>query len=90
MQWAVFPDEVRDLQMGKEVSGCPLLALHPFLDDNGLMRVGGRLAHSTEPYAKRHPLIVPGKHTLTKLIVRTEYCRLLHAGPTLVAASLAR
>ena len=37
MQQAAFPDELRDLQIGKEVSGCPLLALHPFVDDNGLM-----------------------------------------------------
>ena len=48
-QRAVFLEEIRDIQMGKEVSGRPLLALHPFIDDNGLMRVGGRLAHSTEP-----------------------------------------
>ena len=68
-QRAAFPDIVRALQMGKEVSGGPLLALHPFLDDNGLMRVGGRLAHSSEQYAKRHPLIILGKHTLTKLIM---------------------
>ena len=89
-QWAVFPDDVRALRMSNEVSGGPLSALHPFLDANGLLRMGRRLAHSSEPYSTRHPLIIPGKHTLTKLTIRTEHCRLLHAGPTLVAVSLAQ
>ena len=52
--------------------------------------MGGRLSQSSEPYDRRHPIIVPGRHDLTKLMVRYEHSRLLHAGPTLVAASLAR
>lgn len=90
VQRTTFPDEIGTLRMGRQITGGPLLALHPFLDSNGLMRVGGRLTHSTEPYAKIHPVIIPGKNTLTKLIIRTEHQRLLHAGPTLVAASLSR
>ena len=35
-----------------------------------------------------HPLILPGKHTFTRLLIRTEHYRLLHAGPTLIPASL--
>ncbi len=35
-----------------------------------------------------HPVILHKKHPLTKLIVRTEHLRLLHAGPTLVLSSL--
>ena len=35
-------------------------------------------------------MILSGKHPITKLIVRTEHARLLHAGPTLLTCSLSR
>ena len=67
-----------------------LLALNPFIDSHGILRVGGRGSHSEMSYNSRHPVILPGKHPITKLIVRTEHLRLLHAGTTLTAASLSR
>ncbi len=54
---------------------------HPILDSNNLLRVGGR---------SQHPLILHGKHPITRLIIHSEHQRLLHAGPTLLAASLCR
>ena len=48
------------------------------------------MCRSEMPYTKRHPVILPGSHTVTKLIMRTEHLRLLHAGPTLTATSLSR
>ena len=65
------------------------MPLHPFIDQRGLLRVGGRIGLSQQPYERCHLLIVSGKHLLTKLIIRGEHLRLLHAGPTLGAASLA-
>ena len=55
-----------------------------------LLCIGGRLEHSTEPFGKRDPLILPGKHKFTKLIIMVEHLRLLYVGPTLVTASLGR
>ena len=37
-----------------------------------------------------HPALLHGKHPLTHLIIRDEHLRLLHAGPTLLTASLSR
>ena len=37
-----------------------------------------------------HPVILSGKHPLTKLMIQTEHIRLLHAGPTLLTSSLSR
>ena len=62
----------------------PLLPLHPFLDSNKLLRVGGRQQNSKLSYSKQHPLILHGKHHVTKLIIRSEH----HAGPTLLTTSL--
>ncbi|XP_039758296.1 uncharacterized protein LOC120632536 [Pararge aegeria] len=58
-----------------------LLSLSPFLDENKVMRVGGRLDSSTYSYEKRHPIVLDGKHHFTKLLFRREHLRLLHAGP---------
>ena len=67
-----------------------LLPLHPVVDKEGLLRVGGRMKHAGLFFHRRHPIILPGSHTFTKLLVRSEHQRLLHAGPTLVTASLSR
>ena len=82
-----FPDEIATLGKGSELSRGRLLLLHPFLDENGLLRVEGRIHQSTESYDKQHPFIIPGKHHVTKMLIEYEHARRLHAGPTLVAAS---
>ena len=61
VQRTTFPDEINTLRMGKQISGGPPSPFHPFLDSNGLMRVGVGLTHSTEPYAKQHQVIIAGK-----------------------------
>ncbi|XP_046985874.1 uncharacterized protein LOC124555853 [Schistocerca americana] len=40
--------------------------LHPFVDAEGILRVGGRLMNASVPYDERHPIIVPPMHHLTK------------------------
>ena len=52
--------------------------------------MGGRQQNSRLTYDSQHPLILHGKHPVSKLIIRTEHVHLLHAGPLLVAASLGR
>lgn len=90
-QSAFFATEVRLLRDGKALhKGGPLLALHPFVDSRGLLRVGGREAQSKLAYSVHHQLILPKNHPVTNFIVRTEHLRLLHAGPMLIAASLGR
>ena len=42
------------------------------------------------PYQTQHQVILSGKQPLTKLLIRSEHLRLLHAGPTLLGASLGR
>ena len=50
--------------------------------------MGGREHHSGRAYSSRNPVILPGKHIITKLLIRYEHSRLLDAGPTLLSASL--
>ena len=90
-QQVAFEENLVLLENGKQLyHKSKLLSLQPFLDELGLMRLGGRMRHSKMSFAKRHPVILPGQHAVTKLVVRTEHLRLLHAGPTLTTASLSQ
>ena len=90
-QEAHFVDEITSLKAGKGLPrGSNLLALHPFVDSDGVLRVGGRECNSNLAYSQMHPVILHGKQVLTRLIIRSEHLRLLHAGPTLVFSSLSR
>lgn len=62
----------------------PLLSLTPFVDDKGLIRVGGRLENSMFSYEKRHPIILDSKHHLSRLIFHYYHVKHLHAGPQLL------
>ena len=90
-QGECFSAEVATLKSKQQMprSSC-VLSLHPFLDSEGILRVGGRQANAKLAYSQRHPVILHGKHPVSKLIVRSEHLRLLHAGPTLTSASLNR
>ena len=44
--------------------------LDPFLDKEGLLRVGGRLKNSVSPYTIKHPLIMPKSSHMTVLLIR--------------------
>ena len=90
-QQSAFKEEALLLRKGHQLdSRARLLSLHPMLDTHGLIRVGGRCGHSSLPYSRRHPLILPHSHAVTTLIIRREHLRLLHAGPTQVSSMLSR
>lgn len=90
IQHTYFPEVKILSRQGSLNPSSPLLPLHPFVDSAGLLRVGGRQQHSSSTYESKHPVILTDKHPLTRLIIRTEHLRLLHAGPTLLSASLSQ
>ena len=54
--------------------------LRPCIDANSMLKTDGRLENAKRPLDPRHPLILPSKHALTKLIVLHEYVEAGHAG----------
>ncbi|KRZ04078.1 hypothetical protein T11_4559 [Trichinella zimbabwensis] len=64
-----------------------LKKFQPFLDDKGLLRMGGRLQQATLPPESKHPILLPSHHPLVELLIRDHHIRQLHAGvnQTLVA-----
>ncbi|GFQ90350.1 uncharacterized protein TNCT_481091 [Trichonephila clavata] len=59
-----------DFKANKAVASKSILsALCPFIDKDGLIRVGGRLRNSTLQYSAKHPIILPNQHEICNLIV---------------------
>ncbi len=67
-----FGPEVAALAKGRNVhKSSSLRKLTPFLDEEKLLRVGGRLERAEElTRDARHPVILPPKHPLTDLIIK--------------------
>lgn len=84
-----FVIELKSLNKGLEIpKKSKIFNLNPFLDSDGLLRVGGRLDNSSFDYNKKHPIILDCKHRLTFLLMQNEHHRLFHAGPQLLLSSV--
>ncbi len=57
-----------------------LCHLDPFIDNEGLLRVGGRINRADTPYHIKHPVILPRKGHGTALIIRYYHQRINHQG----------
>ena len=83
-----YGEEVEMLLSGKTLKrGSPLFKFSPFLDNDGLMRVGGRLQMSDVSFDAKHPIILP-KCYLGLLMVRSKHEFLKHAGVSTIITSL--
>ncbi|XP_021963617.1 uncharacterized protein LOC110859062 [Folsomia candida] len=65
-----------------------LIQLHPFLDQGGILRGGGRLQHSHVHEEQKHPIILPHNHHLTTIVIRQCHHDTLHGGHKLVLSTL--
>jgi len=85
-----FDRELSDLQNSRSVHcKSSLRSLKPFLDENSIIRVGGRLKHaSTLDVFQRHPIVLPSKCNFTILIFLHEHEILLHGGPQVMLSSV--
>ncbi|XP_036145373.1 uncharacterized protein LOC118646483 [Monomorium pharaonis] len=76
-----FEPEIKALRSGHSVPrSSKLIALHPFLDDKGVLRVEGRLKHSACPEETKHPILLPSSHHVTMLVIRHHHEKVFHAG----------
>lgn len=79
MRTCVYLAQSTDIQ--KLQSTKQLEKLTPFKDENGLVRVGGRLRHSLLESASKHPYLLPKNSRLSEMLVDYYHKILLHAGP---------
>ncbi|XP_033314637.1 uncharacterized protein LOC117216075 [Bombus bifarius] len=73
-------EEIRTLQKDRNaaIKG-KLTRLNPFIDKEGILRVGGRLSHSSMTFAQKHPIVLP-KSSVTTRIIEHEHKIHMHSG----------
>ena len=64
----------------RNLKNSALYRLDPFIDDDGLLHVGGRLRRSHLGYGEKHPVLIPKGHHVAKLIVRHYHNQVHHQG----------
>ena len=80
-----YPEELDRLKRKKLLRPTSKLqGLTPFLDDEGVMRLGGRLSRAKLPYDVMHPPILPGRHPLSRSIIRAFHENQHHSGTDFV------
>ena len=88
VQKRFFTEEVRVLSAKSEENNkarslkkySHVIKLDPFMDNSGLIRVGGRLRRSVLDEDQKHPVILPKTSRVSELIARWFHHRVQHGG----------
>ena len=82
VQARAFQEDIQALQQKNPnmKKNSQLSKLCPFIDDNGILRVGGRIKEADVPYEVKHPIILPRRSTITNLIIEHHHQQLQHSG----------
>ncbi|XP_043474031.1 uncharacterized protein LOC122506102 [Leptopilina heterotoma] len=79
VQLAFYPNELTTLSNKENLpKQNSLIRLMPFIDEKGILRVGGRLINSELSYENKHPFILPRTCSLSNLIISDAHSRTLH------------
>lgn len=88
LQEEAFPKEMTALRSGLPLpKHSNILTLSPYLDDLGLLHVGGRLRNAKLDSAQINPVIIP-KHHVTTLIIRHYHEKVYHQGRQITEGSI--
>ena len=90
LQYKEFSGEIVVLKKGEVVSSVSSLrTLDPQLDEDGIIRVGGRIGKARDlTRSERHPIILPKKAHVTETIIRYMHRRTNHGGRSLTMNEL--
>ena len=86
LQFNFFQEDIRAL--AKETRGQESFAkthssiskLDPFIDKDGILRVGGQLKHVAIPDQVKHPVILPINSHITNLVIKCYHEKINHKG----------
>ena len=89
LQRKYYADEMQALTKDKTVKqSSQLVRLDPFLDENGVLRVGGRLTFSELDFNKKHQVLVPRDSNVASLLINHFHSIAGHVGRVHVLALL--
>ncbi|KAL6456635.1 hypothetical protein MHYP_G00351790 [Metynnis hypsauchen] len=81
VQKECYQEEIKCIRERLNISSSSSLCkLNPILDSDGLLRVGGRIKHSGLDLNDINPIIVPGRHHLSVLLIRHYHEAVKHQG----------
>ncbi|KAL0829434.1 hypothetical protein ABMA28_004206 [Loxostege sticticalis] len=76
-----FKEEIDLLSQGKPVhKSSKIYTLNPYLDDDQLLRVGGRLCNARVPTYTKSPIVLSNHCNFAKLVVLNAHANTLHGG----------
>ncbi|XP_021180355.2 uncharacterized protein LOC110369531 [Fundulus heteroclitus] len=81
VQSEAYAEEIRSINTKQNLpTNSPLTKLNPFIGDNKLLQVGGRISRSGLGVKETNPIILPGSNHITTLIVRHYHEKVNHQG----------
>lgn len=89
VQSSAFSSEIDLLKKGKSIC-TSLQKLSIFLDQEGMIRVGGRIKRSELPYRSRHQYLLPKDQKFVQLLITHHHRSFCHAATTALVAILRR
>lgn len=89
IQRDAFSEEIKILIKNKILpKSSRIIALSPFIDERGILRVGGRLSNADITFDAKHQILLPHKNSVTDLIIKEYHMTCLHGGPKLTESTL--
>lgn len=89
VQLDLFSEEYNILRENKELPiKTRILNLNPFMSNENVIRVGGRLSNSNYDYDTKHPILLHASHHVSKLLLIHYHRIFLHSGPQLILSLL--
>ena len=89
VQHEIYHEEIECLKKGQPLpKSSPVIALSPYLDTENILRVGGRLDKSCLTEQEKHPILIPGRHNIAKLIIGHYHDAVYHQGRHITEGSI--
>ena len=84
-----FPDAYEEISEGQPLSASEKLnQMSPFLVENGLLRLQGRLQHSKSSYEVKHPILLSAQHDVVIKLIEAAPQAKFHEGTEYVRSVL--
>ncbi|XP_052762111.1 uncharacterized protein LOC128204746 [Mya arenaria] len=81
VQREVYFKEIDSIQNNSRIpKDSSIVSLNPVIDEEGTLRFGGRLRNSDLEVVEKYPIILPGKHHTSRLVVQHYHERVKHQG----------
>ncbi|XP_048747853.2 uncharacterized protein LOC125660050 [Ostrea edulis] len=89
VQREIYASEVSHIEQKLPLSrNSHILTLDPFLDSDNMLCIGGRIKHANIPLQEKHPLLIPGKHHIAKLLISQVHENVQHQGRHITEGAL--